>query len=363
MSFLDEAEYPKDEPAAQTLLAILEAAYADKEPAKIFLSSVSISEREIFWDQAMHFVWLEILQAAARKGMLRDLVLRARADPSIQGSRGQLDQVLAASPQDEAVDGDDPNHFMAKFVGPRPFVNRLELRKDLKRLVGDDGEQVMIVDGPPLSGRSYAWFLIAHVARKTRSFDPHLIDLTKWTDTQARPIDVANLISIELGWDLPDAVDRTAQYETTSRTLLTWIKGRTRDHPPVCLVFDGLDGANVADATVRFIGDIATAAGNAELNSFRVVLLAFGRPLGDPGVDAIALRGQPLSAIELSELTEWFQEVAKDGGISLSAEQATTLAATLLGSPPPDPVPIAALRSTAREVAQVARNLREGNYV
>jgi hypothetical protein len=351
MSFLDSPTFQQSDPQAEALLAILSEAYDDKVPTANFVQRLGIKRTAIDWDGSLSVVWGNVLETAAKRNLLRRLVQQARDDADIAAFHDQLQKLLDdASAEDEPAPQSPFDYCRANLVGRRPFVNRSEFRDKLVSLLTDDGDQVLIIDGPPSSGRSYSWYLISHVGRKSNLFHSYLIDLSKWSDTAAKPADVARIIASELGWPEP-AVDLTAQDETTSRTLLSWIKGQAKAHKPVVwLVFDGLDRPNVAESTVRFIGDIATAAGNLELGAFRVVLLAFGRPLPDPNVDPYVLRDR-LTDLPLCDLRGYFQSVAEMAGITLTSAQVERLVERLLGAPPPDPIRVKLLGVQASELA------------
>lgn len=186
-----------------------------------------------------------------------------------------------------------------------------------------------------------------------------LIDLSRFRGGQVRPDDVAEMIAADLDWPSPER-DLTAQDETRGRVLLGWLKRCVRKHGSVCLVFDGLDGDNLTDATVGFIGDIAAAAGNDELDESRVVLLAFGRSLHNPNVDPFVLREPPLAAIPLTEFTGYLRAVAAEGGHDLSEEQALAFTSRFFGTPQPDPVPVSLLASSAAAMSTLVCALRVG---
>jgi hypothetical protein len=221
----------------------------------------------------------------------------------------------------------------------------------------------MVVGGPRSSGRSYTWVLASHVARRFGGMDTKLIDLSTFTDAHATPVDVARMIAGSLEWkDWPNPadVDPTAQEATNARVLRPQLVSRLSALDPICLFFDGLDGTNLTEATVQFVGDIAAAAGNDELGECRVVLLAFDRAIPNPNVDPFVLREPPLADIPLAEVRTYFQDVAKEAHTALTDDQAAALVAALFGAPAPDPVPISAIREKAGEISVAARGLKGG---
>jgi len=345
------------------LLALASTGYSSKDQIGLFVSRIGIAGSDINWDGALADVWPRILTVAARRALLRELVKALLEDENYAQVRPRIEALSVAVEVEERDEAKSKagaaDHTTVTVVGRRPFVNRSRFRYNVRSLFGPDGDRTMIVDGPRKSGRSYSWVLISYVNRMTCGLQDTLIDMSRFRGSQAKPDDVATMIAADLNWKSPD-VDPTAQDDTRGRVLLGWLKARVRENGAVCLVFDGLDGDNLADATVSFIGDIAAAAGNDELGDSRVVLLAFGRALQNPNVDPFVLREPPLADIPLAEFTAYLRTVAADGGHDMSERQAMLLAERLFGSPPPDPVLVSLLAARADEVSRIVCRLRRG---
>jgi hypothetical protein len=362
MSFFDEPFDPHD-PRAKELLEVALSGYAHKDPLRNVVSGIGVPENDVNWDGSVSDVWPRILKITAMRNRLRPLVTTLRDDPNYALMQERIVALLDDTAEEEQSEraGRQPgaDHTKATVIGRRPFVNRSRLRENLAELFTGDGDRAMIVHGPPASGRSYSWVLIAHVARMTGGPPTRLIDLSRFRGPPATPFDVATMIAADLEWATPE-VDETAQDDTKARILLSWLKNRVLEHGAVCLVFDGLDGDNLTDATLNFVGDIAAAAGNDELGESRVILLAYGRTLQNPIVDPFVLREPFLGDIPLPELTAYLRKVAAEGGLDLSEAQAASLAATLLGGSAPDPVPMTLLATRARAVGDMACRLKRG---
>jgi Effector-associated domain 1 len=347
---------------AKELLAIAITGYSDKPPLKTMVAGVGIADVDVNWDGAVADVWPRIITVAARRNRLRELVRAFQGDPNYALVLPRIEALLDEAREEEQSETSGraaTRHTMVTVVGRRPFINRSRFRSNVESLFGSDGDRTMIVDGPRKSGRSYSWVLISYVTRMTGGPQASLIDISLFRDARVRPDDVASMIAADLGW-APAGVDETAQDETKGRLLLGWLKRSVRQHGAVCLVFDGLDGGNLANATVEFIGDIAAAAGNDELGDSRVVLLAYGRALQNPNVEPFVLREPPLTDIPLAEFTAYLQTVAAEGGQAMTDLQAQQLARALLGLPMPDPVPMSLLAARATEMSKIVCKLRRG---
>ncbi|GHG18300.1 trypsin-like peptidase domain-containing protein [Streptomyces zaomyceticus] len=92
-------------------------------------------------------------------------------------TRLQEDERLRRSPRDPFVS------LLLKH-GTEVFLNRSELREKLRGFVADPEQTVLIVDGPPDSGRSYTYELIRHLGQHL-DFRPVRVTLSR-TSTAAR---------------------------------------------------------------------------------------------------------------------------------------------------------------------------------
>ena len=365
MAFFDEPLDFEDR-RTKELLRVALTGYTDKDPLKVIIAGIGVPQNDVDWDGPLADVWPRILRIMARRSLLRRLVTTLRDDPNYALMRPAIVVLLEDAEEEERSEraGRQPgiDHTGATVIGRRPFVNRFRLRENLADFFTGEGGRAMIVDGSRASGRSYSWVLIAHVARMTGGPLARLIDLSRFRGAPATPLDVAAEIAGGSGWAAPK-IDETAQEETQARNLLPWLKNRVSEDGPVCLVFDGLDGDTLTEATLYFVGDIAAAAGNDELGESRVVLLAYGRPLQNPIVDPYVVR-EPflLTDIPLLELTGYLRKVAAEGGQDLEKERAEVLATRLLGGAAPDPVPIKLLATNARAVGDLACRLKRGEH-
>ncbi|GAA1571159.1 hypothetical protein GCM10009789_25910 [Kribbella sancticallisti] len=369
MSFYDEPFDPNSARGSE-LMEIAIVGIVDKTSLKRLVVSVGVAEIDINWDQTVREIWGDVLERVARVHLVRQFLLAVEADDNfatvkqrIVALRFACDAEVAAE-QAAGVAASPPTLeelSQTTLVGPRPFVNRSTLRHNLVSLFGPDGIRTMVVGGPRSSGRSYTWVLASHVARRFANMATTLINLSRFTDTQANPVDVAHMIANSLGWtDWPDvkSLDPSAQDATNARILRPQLVRRLGSLDPTCLVFDGLDGSNLTEAAVALVGDIAAAAGNDELGECRVVLLAYNRAIPNPNVDPFVLREPLASEIPLKEVKQYFVDVAKDANTKLTKAQVNAFVTELFGKPAPDPVPVAAMRAKAAELSRVARGLR-----
>src|SRR5262249_14701238 len=83
--------------------------------------------------------------------------------------------------------------------GNRVFVNRMELRVALRDLASPTGSRVLVVQGPPGSGKSYSVHLIRHVAEQTGGFRVHTFDVDN--PPYPKPEDLAYSMISQFGGD------------------------------------------------------------------------------------------------------------------------------------------------------------------
>ena len=101
------------------------------------------------------------------------------------------------------------NHFDTCFLqGKRAFIGRRELRRLLSDL---DSHQhaVLIVEGPPVSGKTYSLQLIAYLANELKNYKVARVDLKRDALVQYNPDTLVKSIALQMG--LPTARNSTAQ--------------------------------------------------------------------------------------------------------------------------------------------------------
>jgi hypothetical protein len=357
VSILDDVPFSFEEPDAKTLLKFLLDTYPDRPAVREFADGAGLPPASVNWEQAMKDAWPDVLVLASRERKIRVLIeaVRAKGVPANPPEYPELFARLLTPiagavivpPQDNGLPY--AVHLVGSTDRPRPFIDRVELRANLKELVSDRG--VLVVNGPAASGKSYSWHFIAYVRDALQSFDSYVIDLGNWVGTPAGPIDIMKEIATQLDWE-PAVPDAEAQEDTLARTLLTWFKSNAKRAPAFWIVLDGVDRAPLTDGALRLIDGIATAAGRAEAGEARVVLLDYRRPL-PLDVDPYVLQ-ETLDPIGVDTLRTFFVDVGEQHGVTLASDVVDDLMTKLLGNPPyPDPLPIATVAPKAGRLAQL----------
>jgi AAA ATPase domain len=227
-------------------------------------------------------------------------------------SIGSAETVAAAS---RALDEIAPGQSLAAdpvetiwLPGGRPFVDRASLRSAVRELLDPDGRRVLVVNGPPGSGKSYTVRFIRHIADRTGTFETLHIDLAY--SPSLRPTQVATEITVAMGL-LPIEVDVTSQPDTQVRLLTSSLKSRVWNAGNWWWVFDNCSSPGLPADTRNLIYALANAA-EQDLDNLRLILLGFEQTLG-PGLDPLALREQ-LTQIGEPDIRQWFGDAYRLAG-------------------------------------------------
>jgi hypothetical protein len=325
MSLLDDRVFQPRDSDARALTKILLQLYVEKKPAQALAQEAGLQLAEISWDRAMVDVWPDLLKLAAARGRLRSLVEAVARDPNSGAHEIPLALLLERA---DKLSG-DPFSVSLLRNRRRAFIDRTSLRERLKLLAEHDGDRVLIVTGDRLSGKSYSWYLIDHVARAHQA-ESYLLDFSAWSGPPARPTDVMQEVADQLGWQMRP-MDPNEPADTQVRLLLSWFKGQLRSSGRESwLVFDGLNALTMTEEALRLIENITVSAERRAAGcELRVVLVALDRPLPQ-AVDGMVLR-EKIGAIGVSELSAFFQNVARRAGCSLDDAAAATLVKDVIG--------------------------------
>ncbi|MDA0161321.1 hypothetical protein OM076_13670 [Solirubrobacter ginsenosidimutans] len=177
-----------------------------------------------------------------------------------------------------------------RLAGNLPFVDRYALRHSVRRLLDD--ARVLIVNGPPRSGKTYTVRFLSHVGQASGAFGVAHVELPSDMTPVYGPVDLAADLVARMGrdtWSLPQVDEEPAR---AARTLSRWTLSEVpRAGGNWWLALDGFGAPDFRDDTLSFIRqlarDVATLPGGT-----RLVLIDF------PG----ELAGVPAHAIEFEEL-------------------------------------------------------------
>ncbi|WP_405859486.1 trypsin-like peptidase domain-containing protein [Streptomyces sp. NBC_00090] len=111
--------------------------------------------------------------------------LAAIDDPHVFEQGAEARNLLTRLREDERLRRSPQDPFLSTLLkhGTEAFLDRAELREKLRGFLADPEQTVLVVDGPPDSGRSYTYELIRHLGQH-RGFRPVRVTLSR-TSTAA----------------------------------------------------------------------------------------------------------------------------------------------------------------------------------
>lgn len=210
--------------------------------------------------------------------------------------------VLTISPAE-----DDP--YKVCFVGvDRAFINRKNLRDSLRALVDSPigGKRVLIVKGPPVSGKTYTIQMISYLYQKLQKFRLVRIDFDSQQET-IEPEHIARPIIERIGLPKNEVMPEVGQEQDSRwiRSFCDQLERRMEDERDVWwVVIDGINTWKLSDFANELIHELARRI-NLGVLKLRLVLLGFeGLP---PDIEKNTI-SEEIEAIDQRHLINFFVE-------------------------------------------------------
>ncbi|HEY7274596.1 MAG TPA: hypothetical protein VH594_01455 [Trebonia sp.] len=225
----------------------------------------------------------------------------------------------------------DPYH--CGFVGPgasRAVIDRERFRAGLRSLAAED-YRVLVVSGPPGSGKTHSWRLIDHlrqagmlVGHKCVRVSTHI-----WGTDEVTGEMVAQAVADRLGLDI--RLTGSAELaDARARKILDMLVGRYPvDGVIRWIVLDGLDRPRVHDSARDVGRQLITMVDDGELPNTRLVITGFDGSL--TAVSASVLTDQ-IPAIDAALLRSFLADVAARLGHAVADAELAVLAEEVLGA-------------------------------
>jgi Effector-associated domain 1 len=204
-----------------------------------------------------------------------------------------------------------PDYFEACMIepGPQPFISRRTLRDFLRQLNTPNGFPILAVNGLSKTGKSYSFQFIGYLKRVLAAYELAWVDLSTEAHAEYKPENLAQDISLPLGWDLDTLPKRPSN--RYAKELTRWVLGqwsRKQGGSPLVIVLDGFHQPELYGETRDFVQElIRQVAANTTL--VRLILLNYGDALLPPGLPPI--RREPLATLSRPEVVEFFSGVAR----------------------------------------------------
>jgi hypothetical protein len=205
------------------------------------------------------------------------------------------------------------NHFKVCFVDTDlAMVNRTTLRDHLEQLAGSAliGGRILVVNGPPFSGKTYSKELIGYLRRALENFKLVFIDLLN-IQGEVKPSDLASSIAQQLG--LSDSVLPPLDQEQDSRWVEAFcnrLTGQLGDkNDPWWVVIDGFTHITLSQPVDDLVKQLATRS-RMTLPGLRLVLLSYPERL-PPDVERVVLR-EDIRPIDDRDLSNFFDQLYQE---------------------------------------------------
>jgi len=315
-----------DEPGLQQLLRyqlnrrLDDVAPAGTIPDRVF-AILDRAEAEGWLDEFVQAVWLARCNVPTLVGLLQSL--NFPPPPGLVGSAG--------APPTNPFDVLDLRRGQA-------LIDRTDLREHLRRLAGPGPDRVLLVDGPPVTGKTYSIDLIKYLADLAdnlpgQAFRFALIDLKETASDRFGPDDLARSVTRQIGRDIatmpPPRTD--ALGNKWVQELRDWViegvqqvyqkTGRT-----IWIVVDGFTERALPAETEDLVHHLARYA-DRNVPEMRVVLIGYRRPL--PEINEVILR-EHTRLIDRLDLIEFFKKLFPQKGQAIDDDAAEALADAVL---------------------------------
>jgi hypothetical protein len=201
-----------------------------------------------------------------------------------------------------------------------PFVDREPFWIDINELRSSPQKRVLVVNGPPKSGKSYCGELIDHLRRDHwRAVRFTLIDLKNGQSPDMKPVELCRRILLKLrisaGEPLPPLPGQKP--DRWARDVAAWLGTQiSQINCEVWVVLDGFNDLAIAEETHVFLGALAEEAGDQD--NFRLVLLDYEREFG--GRTERATRRSSIEYVTASDLRTFLNLLDREYKISAKPE-------------------------------------------
>lgn len=220
---------------------------------------------------------LDVVTKARTQGWISDLINAVLNDPdqvSNTALRQALTPILAILEPEPGVPAH--HHLTADGVA---FANRTTLRQIIGNMTLPDGPRTLVLRGDPLSGTSYAWRLLNHVARDG-AIQRVRIDFEQVGDHS--PMGVALTLAAEMQIATSPVRHDNPTQEQLAAYLVRWLSGHLRNSEKAWwIVFDNAQLVTVPPETKEMIVAFARHFAGGSIDTARVFVLGFNSEIGD----------------------------------------------------------------------------------
>ena len=213
--------------------------------------------------------------------------------------------------------------------------------------------KVLIVNGPPGSGKSLVGRLLARVAEDTPTLEVVSVDMV---GPNRRAGDVAVILARSLHAPVTEGELATREDVPVS-ALAQALMVRSQDlDGRVVWVLDGVSSPAVDPRALELVQELAVLVSRQPGDKLALVLLDFRD--APKGLDATAVRWEKLGPVEAEDVRSFVRLKADESGLAVSAREVDLAARRAVGGPPQRTRPQCALVEAARGVGDAGRSRR-----
>jgi hypothetical protein len=200
--------------------------------------------------------------------------------------------------------------------GKTVLINRKDLRAAFASFRADDGSRVLVVDGDPLSGKTYTLHYVSYLATALKTIRPCYVDLERVPRTENNTINATRLgdaIGLQLLGET-FAPPKDLNILTWLDQYGLWLEQKLPDQPTCWLVIDNFRRVSLEESALDLVADLAMRTYRT-LPSLRLVLLSYGDR------DALQARVvgrveyEPIGTIDTTEIIRFFSQLYREESV------------------------------------------------
>jgi hypothetical protein len=194
----------------------------------------------------------------------------------------------------------DPESLMTGVV---PFLGRSVLHEFLARVQDPSSVPVLLITGPPGSGKSYSLNLIRRVAQQTGRFTIAGVSAKEVPG----PVELVKRLALEARWNA-DTIPRPGKVSSYKFNLILahWMVSQAaRRRKPILFFIDDLESAEI----IEFVERLGSSISASTISSLRLVLTSSAPISFSPEV---RVQKEKLEALTLSDAMIYLKSLGTD---------------------------------------------------
>jgi hypothetical protein len=326
MGWIDARGWDPDN--GKKLSQLLAEQYPDEAEVRALVESAGISTGFLRSGSTSMFVyWFELAKELNENQLLWSLLDAVIAEtPALRNRIRDLDAV--AGIVTVAATGDRYQLRML-LPGNRPFINRVDLRDQLKKLI-EERYPVFLVRGLERSGKSFSFQLLQQVLPEEL---PLLsVDISR-PATGRTATDLARLLHSRFGFDPPPARPRQTTGTRFATELVMGFGAEYRRVPRgrSILFLDGLNRVDLARDTFALVSQLIADVSSGQLGQLQLVVVGYEEQFDAQFRHSVLT--EDVHKITQTDIQRFFQDLAQEAGKAVTDETLLALALKALEEP------------------------------